>query len=230
MPQIIRFVLGVTLLTCTSFAEKGEHKWLVGKILDTNQVSHFEGTVSNGSASATSYGNSASGTAYGSETAAYRVYDTLAVEGPDYVYFTAEQLHWRWSKGAHVAVNTEIKYYVDGRKLHVIDQDGKEHTVRITKTIKKEIDTASPQRPEAISTAVTAIEDIPVLVSSTPPGADIEVDGAFVGSTPSTITVIPGKHSIAIKKKGYIHWNRSVNVNKGNINISAELEAVIPKP
>jgi len=102
------------LLTSTSFAKKDEHKWLVGKILDTNQVSHYAGTISNASASATSNGTSASGSAYGSETAIYRVYDTLVVEASDYVYFTAEQLHWRWSKGAHVAVNTEIKYYVDG--------------------------------------------------------------------------------------------------------------------
>jgi len=151
------------------------------------------------------------------------VYDTLVVEGADYVYFTSERLHWRWSKGANVAVNAEIKYYVDGRKLHILDQDGKEHTVAITKTIKREDPPEVSQDTKSTSIAVVGT-GIPVTVSSTPPGADIEVDGAFVGSTPSTISVVPGKHSILVKKRGYTDWSRSISVASGNINIAAELE------
>jgi hypothetical protein len=231
MPQFVRVALLVMLLTSASLGEKKEHTWLVGKILDTNQVSHYAGTVSNASASATSYGNSASGNASGSETAIYRVYDTLVVEGMDYVYFTSEQLHWRWSKGAHVAVNAEIKYYVDGRKLHVLDQDGKEHSLQITKTIKREGEPISdPQNHNSSPASVATQVEIPVSISSTPPGSDIEIDGAFVGSTPSTVSIAPGKHAIAIKKKGFADWSRNVNVVNGNISISAELESITPKP
>ena len=39
--------------------------------------------------------------------------------------------------------------------------------------------------------------------SSSVAGADIEVDGSFVGSTPSTLSVAPGQHTVTVKKKGY---------------------------
>ncbi|HWE87561.1 MAG TPA: PEGA domain-containing protein [Terracidiphilus sp.] len=64
-----------------------------------------------------------------------------------------------------------------------------------------------------------------VTVESTPPGADIEVDGAFVGNTPSTVTVAPGAHEIAVKKKGFADWSRKLNVTGGSIHLNAELEA-----
>lgn len=63
-------------------------------------------------------------------------------------------------------------------------------------------------------------------VSSTPSGADIEVDGSFVGSTPSVIDVPPGDHSVAIKKSGYRSWERKIKVTGGSVNLSAELEKV----
>jgi hypothetical protein len=67
-------------------------------------------------------------------------------------------------------------------------------------------------------------------VESTPPGADIEVDGAFVGSTPSTINVTPGSHEVAVKKKGFTDWTRKLNVTGGSVHLSAELEAAPTPP
>jgi hypothetical protein len=70
-------------------------------------------------------------------------------------------------------------------------------------------------------------------VSSTPAGADILVDGAFVGSTPSTIGVSAGEHVITVSKKGYKSWERKVTVTSGKIEITAELEVAQttdPKP
>jgi hypothetical protein len=61
-------------------------------------------------------------------------------------------------------------------------------------------------------------------VDSTTPGADIEVDGAFVGNTPSTVSVTPGQHTIAVRKKGYADWTRTMNVSGSNIHLSADLE------
>ena len=60
-------------------------------------------------------------------------------------------------------------------------------------------------------------------IVSTPPGGDIEIDGKFVGSTPSSINLNAGDHDIAVKKAGFTDWNRKVNVSTGHINISAEL-------
>jgi hypothetical protein len=72
----------------------------------------------------------------------------------------------------------------------------------------------------AASTAANATLDI----SSTPPGAEIELDGSFSGDTPSAITVAPGEHTIRISKAGYKSWERKMKTTSGNIKIVADLE------
>jgi hypothetical protein len=75
---------------------------------------------------------------------------------------------------------------------------------------------ASPTAGTGSQTAVT--------ISSTPASADVEVDGKFVGNTPSTIPLAAGEHSIKVTKKGYKPWERKLNVAGGAANLSAELE------
>ena len=67
-----------------------------------------------------------------------------------------------------------------------------------------------------------------VSVDSTPSGADIEIDDAFVGNTPSTINLTPGSHRVAVKKKGFSDWSKTLNVSGGTIHLNAELEAAAP--
>jgi hypothetical protein len=71
----------------------------------------------------------------------------------------------------------------------------------------------------AVATATAAQFDI----SSTPVGADIEIDGKFVGSTPSSITVGPGDHDIVVKKSGFTTWERKITASTGHVTLSAEL-------
>jgi len=68
-----------------------------------------------------------------------------------------------------------------------------------------------------------------VSISSNPTGADIEVDGNYVGSTPSTIQLKPGEHEILITKKGFQDWQRKMNVTGGNINVTANLDMTKPQ-
>jgi hypothetical protein len=63
-----------------------------------------------------------------------------------------------------------------------------------------------------------------LIIASTPPGADIEVDGGFVGSTPSTLSLPSGSHQIVVKKKGFADWTKTLNVTGGSINLNVELE------
>ena len=86
---------------------------------------------------------------------------------------------------------------------------------------------ASPQMPASPSAAPASQASL--VIESTPPGADIEIDGAFVGNTPSTISVVPGSHNITVKKKGFADWSRTMNVTGGNIHLNAEL-ATTPTP
>jgi hypothetical protein len=77
---------------------------------------------------------------------------------------------------------------------------------------------AAPVAPPQLAQASIVIE-------SSPPGADIEVDGSFVGNSPSTINAAPGPHEICVKKKGFADWSRKLNVSGGAIHLAAELDA-----
>jgi hypothetical protein len=61
-------------------------------------------------------------------------------------------------------------------------------------------------------------------IESIPPGADIEIDGAFVGNTPSTVSLAPGSHRIAVWKKGFAIWGKMLTVTGGTIRLNADLE------
>jgi hypothetical protein len=252
------------LLTATPAfaANKQEHQWSIGKILDENRARYFAGilhdssssTTNNGTWSGTANSNTIddttdtqlngdySGTSTtstsGFDRPVYRVYDNLVVEGDDAVYFTSERLIWRWSKGVHVSVNETVKYYVEGRKLHLLDDDGKEHSIEIIKTVLKSapvVNTAAStlpenQTPTAVPAAVGTSGEASVTIDSMPAGADIEVDGAFVGDTPSTVTIASGSHKISVMKKGYVDWNRTMNVTSGTIHLNADMETVTAQP
>lgn len=92
---------------------------------------------------------------------------------------------------------------------------------------KQKVQPASSVMPVAVTQASTpnpGLLQASVAVESTPPGADIEIDGAFVGNTPSTLSVAPGSHSITVKKKGFTDWTKTLNVTGGTVHLTAELE------
>ena len=64
-------------------------------------------------------------------------------------------------------------------------------------------------------------------IDSTPPGADIEVDGSFVGNTPSDVQLEAGDHTVLVKKSGFKDWQRKMKSSAGSsVHIGAELEKV----
>jgi len=66
-----------------------------------------------------------------------------------------------------------------------------------------------------------------LLVVSVPDGADIELDGNFVGNTPSDVQVPEGEHTITVKKSGFTVWERKLKITAGSsVHLSAELEKV----
>ena len=80
--------------------------------------------------------------------------------------------------------------------------------------------TPAPSAPAAHPTGTVAS----LTVDSNVPGADIEIDGAFVGNTPSTVSVAPGAHQIVVKEKGFADWTRTLSVTGGAVHLNAELE------
>jgi len=67
-------------------------------------------------------------------------------------------------------------------------------------------------------------------ISSVPDGADIEVDGSFVGNTPSVIELASGDHSVLVKKPGYKPLERKIKIGGGEVRINAELEKNADSP
>lgn len=88
----------------------------------------------------------------------------------------------------------------------------------------------APASAAVHKTDATAAVQTSLAINSTPSGADIEVDGAFVGSTPSTVDIAPGSHEIIVKKPGFTDWTRKLNVTGGNIQLDATLETAPISP
>jgi hypothetical protein len=53
-----------------------------------------------------------------------------------------------------------------------------------------------------------------VAITSDPAGAEIYIDGKFVGQTPSTIRLPSGAHRIEVKSQGKQNWQRDLEVLK----------------
>lgn len=84
-------------------------------------------------------------------------------------------------------------------------------------------------QPAVVTTAVAPapMSTGKLSLSSLPDGADIEVDGSFVGNTPSDVQVSEGEHLVSIKKAGFKDWERKLKVSGGSsVHLNAELEKV----
>jgi len=65
-----------------------------------------------------------------------------------------------------------------------------------------------------------------VNVVSNPEGADVFADGRFVGNSPATLKLSPGKHTVAVKMTGYKDWSRELSTDAGS---EARLTAALEK-
>lgn len=54
--------------------------------------------------------------------------------------------------------------------------------------------------------------NITVQITSEPAGAELFVDGEFVGSTPSKVQMTPGEHKIKVVRPGYNQWERTIKI------------------
>lgn len=82
----------------------------------------------------------------------------------------------------------------------------------------------STTQAESMATAAAA-ELSTITVKSTPDGAEIKIDGNFIGSTPSTLHLAPGEHSIVLEKAGFNPWQRKISItNSGSVTVDATLD------
>jgi hypothetical protein len=86
---------------------------------------------------------------------------------------------------------------------------------------------ADNSQAESGPDSAPAVELVSIVVKSTPPGCDINVDGKWMGSTPSTIRLTPGDHNISIEKDEMRAWQRTMTVTSGG---SSTIDATLEKP
>jgi hypothetical protein len=66
-----------------------------------------------------------------------------------------------------------------------------------------------------------------VSLRSTPDGADITVDGKYMGSTPAVLHIAQGEHSILIEKAHFVSWKRTMSiVADASATVCADLEKI----
>jgi serine protease Do len=65
-----------------------------------------------------------------------------------------------------------------------------------------------------------------VAISSIPDGADVYIDGKFVGNTPETLKLSAGPHTVKLTSQGQKDWERSIEVLRDSqLNLKAQLIA-----
>jgi hypothetical protein len=82
--------------------------------------------------------------------------------------------------------------------------------------------TPAPAAPAAQESVVGQVR---CSFTSTPSGADITLDGKYVGSTPSTINVGSGTHTVVFSMPGFAPWSRQLTVAAGSdLTVNAILQ------
>ena len=79
-----------------------------------------------------------------------------------------------------------------------------------------ELPAEKPPSARAFSAASAGSDTGVLILSSDTVGAEIYIDGKFVGDTPATISLATGMHQIAIKAIGKKDWKREIEVMKGS--------------
>jgi hypothetical protein len=126
------------------------------------------------------------------------------------VFFPAAPL-FLFMKGKDVTIpkGTEITAYVDG--------DISLDPVRFQ---PQPVVASSPTTPPSAEQSISSVD-----IRSTPDGADITIDGKYVGSTPSTLNLPQGDHLIRLEKAGFKSWEKTLTVGAAAaITINRELE------
>jgi hypothetical protein len=132
------------------------------------------------------------------------------------------------SKPIQVGDALHFRIDKDYAYIPLLDQNGTQSGEEKLRILSAEAAEAKKETPPAPAPQVQQVAESKVTklsIASTPAGADIEVDGGFVGNTPSTDDLAAGDHTVKVSKSGFKAWERKLKANGGNVNINADLEA-----
>jgi hypothetical protein len=87
--------------------------------------------------------------------------------------------------------------------------------------------------PATLPSPVPSPENAPstIELKSNPDGAEISVDGKYVGNAPTTMHLPIGDHAIKFEKSGYKAWERTLTITQGETTtVSCSLEKQETQP
>lgn len=113
---------------------------------------------------------------------------------------------------------------VSGVPVAVSEKEREFIPVGVTTNVTK--DAGEPAPATTTTPAAARLDAVgTVQVVSTPDGANVYSDGAFVGNAPSTLKLAPGKHTVRVTSSGYKDWSREITVQSGSeVKLNAVLE------
>lgn len=117
-------------------------------------------------------------------------------------------------KGKDVTINKGITIDVFTDADHALRNAGRTQGMQVA--------ALTPQSLPGDAVSVTIEADVD--------GAEIEVDGAYVGSAPSTRRLAPGPHTVTVRD-GAAVWERTINIQPGDsLRVRAKLSQNAPVP
>jgi hypothetical protein len=125
-------------------------------------------------------------------------------------------------KDITVPKGSEVTAYVNGdvrletKNFHTTSEQSTQASTDPQPTGTQSQLTTSPAPPSGVPATGT------IEVHSTPEGAEVYLDGAFVGNAPATLKLAPGQHTIRVTQSGYKDWSREIAVQPGSdVHLSA---------
>jgi PEGA domain len=171
--------------------------------------------------------------------------NTLLVEeenGESYRVMCTVETRWSHCKPLLKGFNFDARKEKHGLLIYYLDEAGKLRkqlytyvdedkaapaSTKAPSPVKQEPQVPAQEQPPASSTKTEPQPSVKCSFTSTPSGADIAVDGKYVGSTPSEVMVSSGSHVVVISMPGFLQWKRDLTVSKGSeLTVNAVLEKV----
>jgi hypothetical protein len=125
------------------------------------------------------------------------------------------------------------------KQLYTLVADGKNGSSASAAAVATQPPPAAPQQSSSVPAAAAppavaaaqqvspekVLEKVRCNFTSTPPGAEITVDGKYLGSTPSEIPLSTGAHVVVFSMPGFAQWKRDLTVTAGSeLTVSAALQ------
>jgi hypothetical protein len=112
-----------------------------------------------------------------------------------------------------------------GAPISVAPDDRKYVPANVEVTVADNPEKEGKGKKESTDAAEPVVKTGTVKISSEPAGAELTVDGAFVGNTPALLKLAAGKHKVQITSDGFAEWSRDIEVSAGSeVTVSPALK------